>query len=115
MIAKESAANLQNITTVDNLAYVIYTSGSTGQPKGVAIEHRNTVAFLSWAHSAFTQEELSGVLASTSICFDLSVFEIFAPLTCGGTIIMAENALALATISNEIEGESAKHRAIGDE
>ena len=99
LIAKESAANLENITKVDNLAYVIYTSGSTGQPKGVAIEHRNTVAFLSWAHGAFTRQELSGVLASTSICFDLSVFEIFAPLTCGGTVIMAENALALVTIS----------------
>ena len=98
MIAKESAANLKNTTRVDNLAYVIYTSGSTGQPKGVAIEHRNTVAFLSWAHGAFTKEELSGVLASTSICFDLSVFEIFAPLTCGGTVIMAENALAITTI-----------------
>ena len=99
LIAKESAANLENSTGVDNLAYVIYTSGSTGQPKGVAIEHRNTVAFLSWVHSAFTKLELSGVLASTSICFDLSIFEIFAPLTCGGTLIMAENALALVTIS----------------
>ena len=98
LIAKESDANPESSVTVDNLAYVIYTSGSTGQPKGVAIEHRNTVAFLSWVHSAFTQEELSGVLASTSICFDLSVFEIFAPLSCGGTIIMAENALALTTI-----------------
>jgi len=97
-IARESDANPQNTASAENLAYVIYTSGSTGQPKGVAIEHRNTVAFLEWVHSVFTPDELSGVLASTSICFDLSVFEIFAPLTCGGTIIMAENALALATI-----------------
>jgi acyl-coenzyme A synthetase/AMP-(fatty) acid ligase/acyl carrier protein len=37
-------------------------------------------------------------LASTSICFDLSVFEIFAPLTIGGTVIVAQNALALATL-----------------
>jgi amino acid adenylation domain-containing protein len=101
LIAKESDANPGSSITPDNLAYVIYTSGSTGQPKGVAIGHRNTVAFLSWVRSAFTQEELSGVLASTSICFDLSIFEIFAPLTCGGTIIMAENALALTTIPNK--------------
>ncbi|HEX5708647.1 MAG TPA: amino acid adenylation domain-containing protein, partial [Pyrinomonadaceae bacterium] len=79
----------------DNLAYVIYTSGSTGRPKGVAIEHRSATALLSWAKSVFTPEEMSGVLASTSICFDLSVFEIFLPLSCGGTIILAENALQL--------------------
>ncbi len=79
-----------------DLAYVIYTSGSTGKPKGVAIEHRNAVALIAWAHDTFTAEELSGVLASTSICFDLSVFELFVPLCCGGKVILAENALALA-------------------
>ena len=100
VIEKQSQENPETEATANNLAYVIYTSGSTGQPKGVAIEHRNAVAFLSWAHSAFSKEELSGVLASTPICFDLSVFEIFTPLTGGGTIIMAESALALTTIPN---------------
>jgi amino acid adenylation domain-containing protein/FkbH-like protein len=80
------------------LAYVIYTSGSTGTPKGVAIEHRNAVAFASWARDVFTPEELSGVLASTSICFDLSVFEMFVPLCWGGKVILAENALALPSL-----------------
>jgi amino acid adenylation domain-containing protein len=78
-----------------NLAYLIYTSGSTGQPKGVAVEHRNAAALLGWARSVFSPEELSGVLASTSICFDLSVFEIFLPLCAGGTVILVENALQL--------------------
>jgi len=82
-----------------SLAYILYTSGSTGRPKGVAIEHRSVVAFLSWVHSVFSPEELAGTLAGTSICFDLSVFEIFAPLTSGGAIILAENALALPDLS----------------
>ncbi len=79
----------------DNLAYLIYTSGSTGRPKGVAIPHFCAVGFLAWAHAAFTPAQFSGMLASTSICFDLSIYEIFGPLTSGGTVILAENALAL--------------------
>ena len=81
--------------TADGLAYVIYTSGSTGRPKGVAIEHRNTVALLHWAREQFSDAELAGVLASTSICFDLSVFELFVPLSWGGCVVLAKNALAL--------------------
>ncbi|SPE63311.1 putative Phenylalanine racemase (ATP-hydrolyzing) [Verrucomicrobia bacterium] len=81
------------------LAYVIYTSGSTGQPKGVALEHRGAVALACWARDVFTADELSGVLASTSICFDLSVFEMFVPLCWGGRIILADNALALPALA----------------
>jgi amino acid adenylation domain-containing protein len=81
-----------------NLAYVIYTSGSTGRPKGVAISHASAAALLGWAHRAFSPEELAGVLFSTSVCFDLSVFELFAPLTRGGTVVVAEDALALPTL-----------------
>ncbi|WP_166213130.1 amino acid adenylation domain-containing protein, partial [Cognatiluteimonas telluris] len=80
------------------LAYVIYTSGSTGQPKGVAIEHRSTVALLHWAREAFTPAQRAGMLASTSICFDLSVFELFLPLSWGDRAIVVENVLALAQL-----------------
>lgn len=82
-----------------HLAYVIYTSGSTGQPKGVQIEHRNAVALLAWARDFFTPQALAGVLASSSICFDLSIFEIFAPLICGGTVILATNILQLLSLT----------------
>ena len=75
---------------------MIYTSGSTGVPKGVAITHGNAVAFLQWAQDAFTAEEWAGVLAATSMCFDLSVFELFGPLGAGGTVVLAEHALAVA-------------------
>jgi microcystin synthetase protein McyA len=77
------------------VAYVIYTSGSTGRPKGVAIEHRSAVTLLYWAQQVFSKEDLTGVLASTSICFDLSVFELFVPLSFGGKVIIAEDALKL--------------------
>ncbi|NEP11784.1 MAG: amino acid adenylation domain-containing protein, partial [Symploca sp. SIO2C1] len=82
----------------NNLVYVLYTSGSTGRPKGVAIEHRSPVSLLYWAKDVFSDQQLAGVLASTSICFDLSVFELFVPLSWGGKVILAENALHLRTL-----------------
>ncbi len=81
--------------TARNLAYVIYTSGSTGVPKGVAIEHANTVNLLHWALSSFTGEELSNTLFSTSINFDLAVWELFVPLAAGSTLTLVRNALEL--------------------
>jgi amino acid adenylation domain-containing protein len=77
-------------------AYVIYTSGSTGRPKGVLVPHRNVVNLLRWAGAAFGGDGLSRVLASTSACFDVSVFEMFAPLAAGGCIEVVADLLALA-------------------
>ncbi|MEO8191185.1 MAG: amino acid adenylation domain-containing protein [Acidobacteriota bacterium] len=97
-IEREPASDLEGRAAATNLAYVIYTSGSTGLPKGVAIEHHSAVALLSWAREAYVRGELGGVLASTSICFDLSVFEIFAPLAAGGAVILARDALHLSDL-----------------
>ncbi len=91
----QSAWRESSDTQPADLAYVIYTSGSTGQPKGVAIEHRNATTFIDWAKTVHSAEELSGVLFSTSICFDLSVFEMFVTLSSGGAVILAANALDL--------------------
>jgi amino acid adenylation domain-containing protein len=85
--------------SVDDLAYVIYTSGSTGRPKGVAIAHASAAVLLDWAGETFAPADLAAVLASTSICFDLSVFELFVPLVHGGTVILAENALELPRLA----------------
>ena len=95
-ISCESVENVVSRVDRQNLAYVIYTSGSSGKPKGVAIEHGSASVLLQWARDIFSAEELSGVLASTSICFDLSVFEIFAPLCWGGKAIIVRDALSLA-------------------
>jgi amino acid adenylation domain-containing protein/non-ribosomal peptide synthase protein (TIGR01720 family) len=88
--------NLALVHDPDSLAYVVYTSGSTGKPKGVMITHRSAVHLMNWAESVFGPEERKGVLASTSICFDLSVFEMFFPLSCGGLVVGAEDALDLS-------------------
>lgn len=76
-----------------NLAYVLFTSGSTGRPKGIALQHGNLDTFLRWAGRSFSAEELTAVLGTTSVSFDVSVFELFAPLTHGGTVLLGDNAL----------------------
>ncbi|MEM9594614.1 MAG: amino acid adenylation domain-containing protein, partial [Acidobacteriota bacterium] len=81
-----------------SLAYLIYTSGSTGRPKGVAITHANAVSMLRWASRIYSDDELSGVLAATSVCFDLSIYELFLPLARGGAVILARDALALPVL-----------------
>lgn len=102
-ISLESDRNLECAVDPKSLAYVLFTSGSTGRPKGVALEHRSATTFIHWARSVFTPAELAGVLFSTSMCFDLSVFEMFVPLSTGGAVIMAENALHLPTLSAKNE------------
>ena len=99
LIASESELTPPSEMTPADLAYVIYTSGSTGVPKGVAIAHQSTTTMIHWAQETFAPSALRGVLASTSLCFDLSVFELFVPLSSGGTVFMVENALALPDMS----------------
>jgi len=78
-----------------DLAYVIYTSGSTGRPKGVEVTHRNVLTLLRWAAGTYSDDELRGVLGAASVCFDASVAELFPPLVTGGSVVLAENLLAL--------------------
>jgi len=94
------AVRPQTVVESGDAAYIIYTSGSTGMPKGTVIEHASAVTLIHWARELHSDEELAGMLAATSICFDLSVYEIFLPLCWGGTAIMAKNALHLETLEH---------------
>ncbi|NUQ98763.1 MAG: amino acid adenylation domain-containing protein [Streptomyces sp.] len=94
-VTERQAPSFSSGSTPEHLAYITYTSGSTGRPKGVLATHRNAVEFVEWTHAEFGPERLAKVLFSTSLNFDVSVFEIFSPLLCGGRIEIAENLLAL--------------------
>ncbi|HKP13854.1 MAG TPA: amino acid adenylation domain-containing protein, partial [Blastocatellia bacterium] len=102
-ISCHSAADPSCEVEAGNLAYLIYTSGSTGRPKGVAIQHGSALTLMHWARQSFRPESREAVLASTSICFDLSVFELFTTLSWGGKVVLTNNALQLAESDYPIE------------
>ncbi|MGV4989213.1 non-ribosomal peptide synthetase, partial [Streptomyces sp. NRAIS3] len=76
-------------------AYIIYTSGSTGRPKGVVVTHANVANLVAWARDEFGERPLAHVLFTTSLNFDVSVFEMFGPLLTGGRIEVLRDLLAL--------------------
>lgn len=78
----------------DPIAYVLTTSGSTGTPKAVAIRHSAVYNLLDWAAEQFGTG-LRRTLAVTPLTFDLSVFELFAPLVSGHTVVLCDSILEL--------------------
>lgn len=76
-----------------DMAYVIYTSGSTGAPKGVVVEHHNAVYFVEGSNqkAGLTAQDRSLLFASIS--FDAAIWDVFAILSCGGLLVVVNQAL----------------------
>ncbi|HTF69937.1 MAG TPA: amino acid adenylation domain-containing protein [Edaphobacter sp.] len=73
----------------DHLAYVIYTSGSTGSPKGVMVQHQSVVNRVLLMQRSYGLDECDVVLHKASYTFDVSVWEIIAPLCAGSRLVIA--------------------------
>jgi pyochelin synthetase len=73
---------------VHDLAYVIYTSGSTGKPKGVMISHQSAINTILDVNQRFKIGHEDRVLGLANLGFDLSVYDIFGPLSVGGRLIL---------------------------
>jgi amino acid adenylation domain-containing protein len=78
--------NLPVSTTANDTAYVIFTSGSTGIPKGVVVRHQPVINLIEWVNKTFNVNHRDRLLFITSLCFDLSVYDIFGILAAGGSI-----------------------------
>ncbi|CAN5373877.1 N/A [soil metagenome] len=76
----------------DHLAYIIYTSGSTGQPKGALLTHGGLANLVRNQIRIFELSPATRVLQFAALSFDASVWETFATLAAGGTLVLASAA-----------------------
>ena len=68
-------------------AYVIFTSGSTGTPKGVVISHRAAANTIVALRELLEISRADRVLTLSAPTFDLSVFDVFASLGTGASLV----------------------------
>jgi amino acid adenylation domain-containing protein len=77
----------------DGTAYVIFTSGSTGQPKGVQVRHGGIANNLKDLAQRLDLGPRDRCVAVSSPSFDMSVFEEFGILACGGASVTLDPEL----------------------
>ena len=88
----EPLPGLAPIEGADRLAYVIYTSGSTGQPKGVMIDHLAALATVREVNRRWKVGKDDRAIGLSALNFDLSVYDIFGPLSVGGALVLPSPA-----------------------
>lgn len=87
----------------ERLAYIIYTSGSTGTPKGVAISHRAGLNTVWEINRRFGVGEQDRVIGISSMCFDLSVYDLFGTLAAGATLVMVPSNRNIPQLLEAVE------------
>ena len=85
------SGNLPVCNEPSDEAYIIYTSGSTGKPKGVVITHEAVMNTIEDMNERFHVTEEDRFIGLSSMCFDLSVYDILGALTAGATLVMVND------------------------
>ncbi|TGV29838.1 non-ribosomal peptide synthetase, partial [Mesorhizobium sp. M00.F.Ca.ET.186.01.1.1] len=84
----------------EQLAYVIYTSGSTGNPKGVMIRHVAACNTIQDINQKFRVAAHDRILGVSSLCFDLSVYDIFGAFAAGATLVLVKDQKDMAQLAD---------------
>ncbi len=85
-----------------DIAYIIYTSGTTGKPKGVVISHEAAFNTIFDINHRYNVDKNDGILGLSSMCFDLSVYDIFGALAAGASTIVIENQRDIEELLNAL-------------
>ena len=92
---ERNAENLEIVNNPNDLAYVMYTSGTTGKPKGVMIEHKNVVNFITGQINRYRINESDRVVQFSPFYFDPSAEQIFTALLSGAALYLIKEELLL--------------------
>lgn len=79
----------------DQLAYIYFTSGSTGEPKGAMCEHQGMLNHLYAKIDDLEIGEGQVVAQTAPQCFDISLWQLLAPLLVGGRTLLIEQEAIL--------------------
>lgn len=87
--------NLEETVAIDgnNSAYIMFTSGSTGFPKGAVMSHSNVLNFIQWGRQTFEVTEEDIFTNANPLYFDNSVFDFYASIYNGATLVPLVNEL----------------------
>ncbi|WP_432409117.1 amino acid adenylation domain-containing protein [Wukongibacter sp. M2B1] len=97
--------NISENNLMENIAYVIYTSGSTGRPKGVVITHKAVVNTIIDINRKFDISEKDNIIGISSLCFDLSVYDVFGALSTGATLTLIKDQRDAKELFNTIQNQ----------
>ncbi len=87
----------------EDSAYILFTSGSTGTPKGVEIAHKSAANAILGANAAYKVTAEDVIIGMSEMSFDMSVYDIFASLGCGGRLVMVPDVHAIEEAAELVE------------
>ncbi len=109
-LARYDADNLADKPQADDGIYIIYTSGSTGNPKGAAIHHGGEMNLQNWYTQACGFHAADRTIVVSAFGFDLTQKNLFAPLLCGGAVVIpAMDEYDAEIVAAEIARTGATH------
>lgn len=80
----------------NDAAYLLYTSGSTGAPKGALVEHRGLLNHLFSRVDRYGLAPGMRVAQTASQSFDISIWQMMAPLLAGASVVVYPQEKQLA-------------------